>query len=102
MFCPEMASAINRHNPLEIWRICPAEDVASEASSASCYHLIEDVRVVPVIEAEGKLVQVERQIGFADVVVGADHATLEQAPEGLNRIGADVAAPINDVSLPAD
>jgi hypothetical protein len=38
-----MASAIVQKNPVEIWRICPAEDAASEASSASCYHLVEDV-----------------------------------------------------------
>jgi len=45
-----------RHNQREVWRICPAEGVASEASSASCYHPVKDVWILPVVEAEGKLI----------------------------------------------
>ena len=98
----EMASVIVRHNPLEVWRICPAEAGASGASSASCYNLVENVRVLPIVETEGKFVQVERQVLAADVVVSADHATLEQAPERFNIVGVDVAANINAVAVADD
>jgi hypothetical protein len=98
----EMASATDHHNPSLIWRICPAEAVASGASSASCYHCIEDVRVVAVVEAEGKLVQIQGQIGFADVVVGSDHAALQQAPKGFDAVGVDVAAYIDALTMSDD
>ncbi len=38
-----------------------------------------------------ELSQVQRQIGFADVVIRAHHATLEQAPEILKAVRVDVA-----------
>jgi hypothetical protein len=87
----EMASVIDRHNPSVIWRICPAEGVASGASSASCYHLVEDIRVLPVVEAERKFVQIQGQVLAADVVVRADYTALEQAPKGFDRVRVDVA-----------
>jgi len=98
----EMASAIARRNPSEVWRICPAEDVASEASSASCYHLVEDVRVLPIIEPEGKLIEVQGQILAADLVVTANDATLEQAPEGFDIIGVNVAPDVTAIAVPDD
>jgi hypothetical protein len=58
-----------------------AEAVASVASSASCYDLVEDVRIVPVAESKRKLIQVQRQISLRHFVVVADDATLQQRPE---------------------
>jgi hypothetical protein len=51
----------------------------------------EDVRVVPVVIAEFKLSDVQMQVLFADLMKGADHATLDQRPEALDRVGMDRA-----------
>jgi hypothetical protein len=69
-----------------------AEASASSDASASCYGLSEDVRVFAVIVTELKLIQVERQIFLTDIVVGADHATLEQRPKRFQIIGMYFAA----------
>ena len=61
-----------------------AEASASSDASASCYCLSENVRVLAVVVAELELVQVERQIFLRDIVIGADHATLEKRPERFN------------------
>ena len=44
----------------------------------------ENVRVQPVIIAELKLGDIERQVLFADLVEGPDHAALDQRPEAFN------------------
>jgi hypothetical protein len=71
-----------------------AEAPASSVASASCYRGSENVRVLPVIEAPRKLVQVQRQVLLADVVVRPDDAALQQAPEGFKIVRVDVAAHI--------
>ena len=58
-----------------------AEAPASSGASASCYRLAENVAFFAVVKAELKFVQVEWQVFLAHIVVGADHAALEQAPE---------------------
>jgi hypothetical protein len=63
-----------------------AEAAASVVTSASCYHLEENVGIVPVVEPKLELIQVERQIGFAHLVILSDDPTLEQAPKVFNRI----------------
>jgi hypothetical protein len=67
-----------------------AEAAASVANSASCYDQIEDVGVLAVVETEGKLIEIQRQIILADVMVCANHATLEQRPERFDVVGMDV------------
>jgi hypothetical protein len=43
---------------------CPtAEAVPSEATSASCYDEIENIRVLAIVKSELKFVQVQRQAG---------------------------------------
>jgi hypothetical protein len=42
---------------------------ASAASPASCYRLLEYLRILPVVESEYKLVQVQRQILRRDVMI---------------------------------
>jgi hypothetical protein len=64
------------------------------ACSAFCYHIGEDVRVLAVIVPVAELRQVQRQIGFADLMVGADYPTLQQAPEAIQVRGMDVPAHI--------
>jgi hypothetical protein len=44
-----------------------------------------------MIEAEGELVQIQRQILFANMVIAAHHAALEQRPERFNRVRMDFA-----------
>ena len=85
MFSSQMASSIDRRDPSDVWQKHLAEAVASGASSASCYDAHENIRVLPIVEPELKLVQVERQVGPADIVVGADHAALQERPDVIHR-----------------
>jgi len=62
--------------------IC-AEASASPVASACCYSPLKDAFVFSVIEPIRKLVQVERQILSADIVVCPDDAPLEQAPKRI-------------------
>ncbi len=71
-----------------------AEALASSDASASCYRRSENVRVLAVIVAERKLVQVQGQILLADVVEAAHDAALEQRPEALDIVGMHFAAHI--------
>lgn len=55
--------------------------LASSGASASCYCRAEDVRVLAVVEPKLELIQIERQVFAADVVIRPDHAALQQRPE---------------------
>src|SRR6266852_4750122 len=50
-----------------------AEAPASSDASASCYGVTENVLVLAVVKAELKLRKIERQILFADMMVGPYH-----------------------------
>jgi hypothetical protein len=69
-----------------------AKAPASSDASAPSYGAPENVRVIAVIEAEGKLVQVERQVFTAHVMVCTDDATFEQTPERIDALGMNLAA----------
>jgi len=71
-----------------------SEPALPVANSADCYHRREDVGVLPVVMTEREFSQIQRQIGFADIVIGADHATLQQAPEAIEVRGVNVPAHI--------
>jgi len=71
---------------------CPAEASASGLTSASCYHVKEGILVVAIVEAVLKLCKVQRQIFLAHVVIGAEHAELEQRPERFDAVRMDFAA----------
>jgi len=66
-----------------------AETDASDHASAACYRRTKNIRVVPVVVAELKLRNVQRQILSADLVERAHDATLEQRPEAINRLRMD-------------
>lgn len=66
------------------WR--PAEVAASVAYSASCYDVIEDIRILSVVKPERKFVQIQRQVLRANFVIVADDSPLEQRPERFNRL----------------
>lgn len=63
-----------------------SEAPSSPDTSVSCYRVLEHVRVVPVVVPKRELVQVEREILAADVVIGPHDASLQQAPK-LVQIG---------------
>ncbi len=86
---PPMVSGVEHS-----WPHTSSEPAVPVACSAVCYNRREDVRILPVVMTERELGQIQRQIGFADVVIGAHHATLEQAPEAINVRCMDVAAHI--------
>lgn len=71
-----------------------SEHALPAAYSASCYDCAEHVCFLPIVMTEGELGQVERQVGLADLVIGADHAPLEQAPKAIQVRGMDVPAHI--------
>jgi len=71
----ETASAIARRNQLEVWRICPAEDVASEASSAA----ITASKIsgfFRLLKGKADSFRYSGRYWRAYVVVGAENATL--------------------------
>ena len=59
--------------------------------SARAHSCSEDVRIVPVVIPELKLGDIERQVLGADLVEGADHAALNEAPEAFDGLGVDCA-----------
>jgi len=67
--------------------VCPL--VAARRNQVS-----ESIRVVAVIMPIAELIEIERQIVLADLVIGADHAALQEAPEAFDIIGMDVSANI--------
>jgi hypothetical protein len=69
-----------------------AEASASSDASASCYGVEENVRVFPVVKAPLKLIQVERQVFFANVMKAAHDTALEKRPERFDCVGMYDAA----------
>jgi hypothetical protein len=84
------ASIVPASVPVHRWHA--AEAASSAASSASCYSRLENVLVLAVVEPPRKLIQIERQILLAHVVVRADDAALEQRPERFKIVGVDVTS----------
>ena len=84
---PPMATRVARS-----WADTSSEHASAAAYSAFCNDIREDVGILSVIMAIRELGQVQRQVGFADLMERADHATLEQAPEGFDVVGMDVPA----------
>ncbi len=77
-----------------------AETFASVRVSASCYRLAEYIRFLAVVKSELKLVQIQRQIFFAHVMVGTDHATFQETPKTLDALGVNVAAHVLTSGMP--
>jgi len=84
---PPMATGVV-HSSLDI----SSEHASAVAYSACCYHLRKNVGIISIVMTERELRQVQRQIGFADIVKCAHHATLEQAPEAIQVRGMDIPA----------
>src|SRR6202166_1184832 len=90
-----------RHRPPTAVPIAPApvcwplsslaETVTSDHASAACYRHPENIGVVAVVVAELELGNVQRHVLGTDLMERADHATLEDRPEALNRVRVDCA-----------
>ena len=74
------------------WR--STEATASQYASASTplYRVAENIGFASVVETELKLVEVQREILLADMMIRADDATLQQCPETFDVIGMYFAA----------
>jgi hypothetical protein len=67
------------------WRRAPrAEAHASCRASAPCYRFAKDVGFLPVIMAEGKFIQVKRQVFLRDMVKSSDHTAFQQGPKAVD------------------
>jgi hypothetical protein len=95
----ETAIGIVRLCPqLDYWP-CPAEASASGMTSASCYHVKENVRILAIVKAILKLREVQRQIFLAHIVVRAEHSALEQRPERFDAVRMDLAAHVLAIAV---
>lgn len=61
-----------------------AEAEPSEATSATRYDCFEGVWIVPMVMPEFKFIDVQRQVGGADLVEAADDTALNQRPEAFD------------------
>lgn len=86
---PPMANGVEHFSP-----DTSSEPAVPVACSAACYDRREDVRILAVVMTEREFSQVQRQVGLAHVVIGAHHATLEQAPKAVQVGGMDIPAHI--------
>jgi hypothetical protein len=60
------------------WRaLACSEARASYCASAASYRLSKDVFVVPIVESELELREVQQQIFFAHVMISADNSALQ-------------------------
>lgn len=83
---PSTANAVEHSWPRTL-----ADHAVPGACSAACYNCGEDVRILAVVMTEREPSQIQRQIGLANVVIGADHAPLQQAPEAIEIRRVDVS-----------
>jgi hypothetical protein len=83
---------------LDYW-LCLAEASASGTTSASCYHVKENIRILAIVEAILKLREIQQQIFLAHVVIGAEHSALEQRPEGFDAVRMDFAAHVFTIAV---
>lgn len=91
----KMATVSGHQGQFVNWHTAyPAEAVASGASSASCQDGLEDVGILPVIVAELKFGQVQRQILLADIVIRAHNTTFQKRPERFDVLSVNLATNI--------
>jgi len=72
---------------------CP-EALASPIASALRQRVSEDVWILAIVVVIGKLVEVQRHVLPADVVIGSHDAGLQQAPERVEVVGVNYAVHI--------
>ena len=77
--------------PVALVSVCSAEGPSSSDASASRYSTLKYVGILSVVEAIRELVQIEREVLPADIMIRTDDASLEQAPERIKIISVDVS-----------
>jgi hypothetical protein len=75
-----------------VYWLATAEAPASQVASASSYRCPENIFGLSIVETERKLIQVQRQVFLADVVIGADDSPLQERPERFDILSVHVAA----------
>jgi len=77
-------------------RLQSTEARASRCASVSSprYRLAEDISFAAVVVAELEFRKIQRQVLLADVMIGANHSTLEQTPERIQILGMHFTAHI--------
>ena len=78
-------------------RLSLAETVASDRVSAACYRGPRNIDVLPIVIAELKFRDVQRQILAAYFVEAAHDAALQERPETIDRLSMDSAVNIRTV-----
>ncbi len=68
-----------------------AETFASVRVSAPCYRFAEYIGFFSIVKTELKLIQVQRQMFPANIVVRPDDSALEQRPKRINRLSMNLA-----------
>lgn len=74
------------------WFLLITENVSAAPgidASATRYSRAKYVYVLPVVVTELKLGNVQRHVFGTDLVIGADHAALNQRPKTFNRVGVN-------------
>ena len=74
-----------------------SEHASAAACSAFCYHVRKDIRIFTIVMTEGKLGQIQRQVGLADLMERTHDPTLEQAPEAIQVRRMDI--PVQHIHL---
>ena len=77
----------------------PSETFASPNASAFCYGKPEDVRVAAIVVPKNELVQIQRKILAAYVVVCADDPALQKTPEVVDVAGVNGPTHIFSVAM---
>lgn len=83
---------MSNQTPFALYWTGDAEAPASSVASASCYRGLENVGILSVVKTPRELVQVERQILLAHIVIRPDDAPLQEAPEVFDVIRVNAAA----------
>ena len=89
MFSLSHNVSLSETTPIVLAYWYAAEALASSDASASSYRLSEDIGILAVVMAKLKLVQIQRQIGFAYLVIRSNDSAFEQAPKAFNGIGVN-------------
>ena len=70
-------------------RLQQAKILCLASSSASTYRGSKNIRVLPIVVAELKLRNIERQIFAADLVEATNNAALNERPKAFDCVGVD-------------
>jgi hypothetical protein len=85
-----------------VFWLANAEAPASLVASVSSYRRSEYVFVLAIVVAENKLIEIERQIFLADIVIAAHDPPFQQRPEAFNRVRVKESAHVFAAAMSDD